>query len=73
MNAVPFATVYVDGRPLAETQRACVRVGFGRHVVVFESMDERSPEEIVVIEERHTAETPLRVSYDFRTRQFLAR
>jgi serine/threonine-protein kinase len=73
VNAVPFATVYVDGRALAETPRACVRLSLGRHRLVFESMDERSPEETVVIEEQHTAETPLRVSYDFRTRQFLAR
>jgi serine/threonine-protein kinase len=73
VNAVPFATLYVDGRAIAETPRACVRLAVGRHRVVFESMDERSPEEAVVIEDQHTADTPLRVSYDFRTRQFLAR
>ena len=73
VNAKPFATVYVDGRAVGATPHACLRVSIGRHRLVFESMDERSPEEIVVVGDEHTAEAPLSVSYDFRARQFVAR
>jgi serine/threonine-protein kinase len=73
VNAVPFATVYVDGRPVVETPRACLRVGVGRHQVVFESLHERSPEQVIVVDDQHTSDNPLSVSYDFRTRQFLTR
>lgn len=73
VNAMPFATVYVDGRAVGATPHACLRVSIGRHRLVFESMDERSAEEIVVVGDEHTAEAPLSVSYDFRARQFVAR
>jgi serine/threonine-protein kinase len=73
VNATPFATVYVDDRAVGTTPHACLRVSTGRHRLVFESMDERSPEEIVVIGDQHTAEAPLSVSYDFRARRFVAR
>jgi hypothetical protein len=71
VNAVPFATVYMDGRPVGETPRACLRVGIGRHRLVFESEHGRSPEHVIVVGDRHTTDNPLRVSYDFRRRQFL--
>ena len=73
VNAKPFATVYVDGRAVGATPHACLRVSIGRHRLVFESMDERSPEEVVVVGDEHTAEAPLSVSYDFRAHQFVAR
>jgi serine/threonine-protein kinase len=73
VNATPFATVYVDDRAVGTTPHACLRVSTGRHRLVFESMDERSPEEIVVVGDQHTAEAPLSVSYDFRARRFVAR
>ncbi len=73
VNAVPYAVVYVDGRRMAETPRACLWLTAGRHRVVFESETERSPEQVIVVEPEHTAADPLRVSYDFRARQFLAR
>jgi len=73
VNAVPFATVHIDGRRVGDTPRACLRIGTGRHRLYFESANERSPEEVIVVAERHTSDNPLRVSYDFQTRQFLAR
>jgi serine/threonine-protein kinase len=73
VNAVPYAVVVVDGRPMGETPRACLWLTAGRHRVVFESENERSPEQVIVLDEEHTADNPLRLSYDFRARQFLAR
>ena len=73
VNAVPFATVHVDGRQVGDTPRACLRIGRGRHRLHFESMNQRSPEHVIVVDENHTSDNPLRVSYDFRTHQFLAR
>ena len=73
VNAVPFATVHVDGRQVGDTPRACLRIGRGRHRLHFESLNERSPEHVIVVDEKHTSDNPLRVSYDFRTHQFLAR
>jgi serine/threonine-protein kinase len=73
VNATPFATVYIDDRAVGTTPHACLRVSTGRHRLVFESMDERSQEEIVVVGDQHTAEAPLSVSYDFRARRFVAR
>jgi tRNA A-37 threonylcarbamoyl transferase component Bud32 len=70
VNAVPFATVYVDGREMGETPQACVRLAPGRHRVVFEWSQQRSPEHVVEIGEQHTAEAALRVSYDFRAGRF---
>jgi hypothetical protein len=73
VNAVPFAAVYVDGHHVGDTPRACLRIRAGRHRIFFEADNERSPEHVVIVEEQHTAESPLRVSYDFRLRQFITR
>jgi hypothetical protein len=70
VNAVPFATVYVDGRAMGETPQACVRLA-GRHRVHFEWSDRRSPDHVVEVGEAHTADNALRVSYDFRSGRFL--
>lgn len=73
VNAVPFAAVYVDGQHVGDTPRACLRIRAGRHRIFFEADGERSPEHVVIVEDQHTSDSPLRVSYDFRLRQFLAR
>ena len=72
VNAVPFATVYVDGREKGDTPQACVRVGSGQHRVHFRWLQRRSPDHIVEVGAQHTADNPLRVSYDFRTGRFLS-
>jgi len=71
VNAVPFATVYVDGREKGDTPQACVRVGSGQHRVHFRWLQRRSPDQVVEVGAQHTSENPLRVSYDFRTGRFL--
>jgi hypothetical protein len=71
VNAIPFAAVYVDGRHVGDTPRACVRVRAGSHQVHFESPAGRSPERAVVVTAQHTADSPLAVSYDFTSRRFL--
>jgi serine/threonine-protein kinase len=73
VNAVPFAAVYVDGQHAGDTPRACLRIRAGRHRIFFEAEGERSPEHVVIVDHQHTSDSPLRVSYDFRLRQFLAR
>jgi serine/threonine protein kinase len=73
VNAVPFAAVYVDGQHVGDTPRACLRIRAGRHRIFFEADAERSPEHVVIVEDHHTTESPLRLSYDFRLRQFLTR
>jgi len=73
VNAMPFATVHVDGRRVGDTPRACLRIGTGRHRLYFESMNDRSPERLIVVLDEHTRDNPLRMSYDFRTHRFLAR
>lgn len=70
VNAVPFATVLVDGQPLGETPAACLRVDVGEHRVQLQQASERSPERVVRVGEQHTVENPVRLSYDFRSRQF---
>jgi len=70
VNAVPFATVYVDGRAMGETPQACMRLA-GRHRVHFEWSDKRSPEHLVEVGAAHTPDNALRVSYDFRSGRFL--
>jgi len=72
VNAVPFATVYVDGREKGDTPQACVRVGSGQHRVHFRWLQRRSPDHLVEVGAQHTADNPLRVSYDFRTGRFLS-
>jgi hypothetical protein len=71
INAVPFAGVYVDGRHAADTPRACLRVPIGERRVYFRAGDERSPERLLEVTERHTAENPLRLSYNFKLHRFL--
>ena len=73
VNAVPFATVYVDGREMGDTPQACLRVTPGRHRVSFQWAQKRSPEHVVEITSAHTSDNALRVSYDFRTGRFLTR
>jgi eukaryotic-like serine/threonine-protein kinase len=73
VNAHPFAAVYVDGAHVADTPQACVRIRTGPHRIAFQLERERSPEQPIVVEERHTADEPLRVSFDFRAKEFLAR
>ncbi len=70
VNAVPFATVLVDGQSLGETPAACLRVDVGEHRVQLQQDGERSPERVVRVGEQHTVENPVRLSYDFRSRQF---
>ena len=70
VNAVPFANVLVDGHLLGETPAACLRVEVGEHRVQLQQADDRSPERVVRVSERHTVEHPVRLSYDFRSRQF---
>lgn len=70
VNAVPFATVLVDGQLLGETPTACLRVNVGEHRVQLQQAGEQSPERVVRVGEQHTMENPVRVSYDFRSRQF---
>jgi serine/threonine-protein kinase len=70
VNAVPFATVLVDGQSLGETPAACLRVDVGEHRVQLQQEGERSPERVVRVGEQHTVENPVRLSYDFQSRQF---
>jgi eukaryotic-like serine/threonine-protein kinase len=70
VNAVPFATVLVDGQLLGETPAACLRVDVGAHRVQLQQAGERSPERVVRVGEQHTVENPVRLSYDFGSRQF---
>ncbi len=71
VNAVPFATVYVDGRRAGDTPKACLRVPPGDHRVQFEASGERSPERLIHVTARHTADEPMRLSYDFNSGQFV--
>jgi serine/threonine-protein kinase len=70
VNAVPFATVLVDGRLLGETPAACLRVDVGEHRVQFQQDGELSPERLMRVGDQHTMERPARLSYDFRSQQF---
>ncbi len=70
VNATPFASVYVDGRHLGDTPRACLRVPVGEHRVHFQGGNDQSPERVIRVTDQHTADSPLRLSYDFRSRQF---
>lgn len=70
VNAVPFAKVYIDDRPAGYTPKACLRVPVGEHRAHFVMDGQRSPERLLRITARHTAETPMRMSYDFNTRRF---
>jgi ferric-dicitrate binding protein FerR (iron transport regulator) len=70
VNAVPFATVMVDGRLLGETPAACLRVDVGEHRVQFRQEGELSPERVMRVGDQHTMEHPARLSYDFRSQQF---
>ena len=73
VNAVPFAKVYVDGRAVGETPQACVRVAQGPHRLRFEWGSEQSPDYLVTVAKHHTADNPLRASYDFRAGRFVSR
>jgi len=70
VNAIPFASVYVDGRHLGDTPRACLRVPVGEHRVHFQDGSDQSPERVIRVTDKHTAENPVRLSYDFKSRQF---
>jgi len=70
VNAVPFAKVYIDDRPAGYTPKACLRVPVGEHRAYFVMNGQRSPERLLRITARHTADTPMRMSYDFNTRRF---
>lgn len=70
VNAVPFANVLVDGQLLGETPAACLRVEVGEHRVQLQQAGDRSPERVVRVGEQHTVEHPVRLTYDFRSRQF---
>jgi hypothetical protein len=72
VNAVPFAKVYVDGRPVGETPQACVRVREGQHRIQFQWGGERSPEHVITVAQEHTRDNPLRASYDFKEGRFVA-
>ena len=70
VNAVPFATVLVDGQVAGETPEACLRVKVGEHRIQLQQDGDRSPERVVRVGEQHTAENPVRLSFDFRSRRF---
>jgi eukaryotic-like serine/threonine-protein kinase len=70
VNAIPFASVYVDGRHVGDTPRACLRVPVGEHRVHFQGGTDQSPEQVIRVTDKHTAENPVRLSYDFRSRQY---
>jgi serine/threonine-protein kinase len=70
VNAIPFATVMVDGQLLGETPAACLRVDVGEHRVQFRQEGELSPERVLRVGDQHTIEHPARLSYDFRSQQF---
>jgi tRNA A-37 threonylcarbamoyl transferase component Bud32 len=70
VNAVPFATVLVDGQVAGETPEACLRVKVGEHRIQLLQDGDRSPERVVRVGEQHTAENPVRLSFDFRARRF---
>jgi len=70
VNAIPFATVVVDGQVLGETPAACLRVGLGEHRVKLQQGGDQSPERVVHVAEQHTVEHPVRLIYDFRSQQF---
>jgi len=71
VNALPFAEVYVDDRPLGYTPTACLRVPIGEHRVRFQMEGQRSPERLLRVTARHTPEAPVRLSYDFNTGRFI--
>jgi serine/threonine protein kinase len=71
VNALPFAEVYVDDRPVGYTPAACLRVPIGEHRVRFEMDGQRSPERLLRITARHTPNAPMRISYDFNTGRFI--
>ena len=71
VNALPFAEVYVDDRSVGYTPAACLRVTMGDHRVRFEMDGQRSPERLLRITARHTANAPMRISYDFNTGRFI--
>jgi len=71
VNALPFAEVYVDDRSVGYTPAACLRVLVGDHRVRFEMDGQRSPERLLRITARHTANAPMRISYDFNTGRFI--
>ncbi|HEV8436899.1 MAG TPA: protein kinase [Methylomirabilota bacterium] len=73
VNAIPFASVHVDGRHIGDTPKACLRVRTGEHRIQFQGNEGRSPTRVIQVLERHTAEDPLQLSYDFRSRRFLER
>jgi serine/threonine-protein kinase len=71
VNALPFAEVYVDDRSAGYTPMACVRVALGDHRIRFEMDGQRSPDRVLKISPRHTADAPLRLSYDFNSGRFI--
>jgi len=71
VNALPFAEVFVDDRPVGYTPAACLRVPIGDHRVRFEMDGQRSPERLLRIAARHTSNAPMRISYDFNTGRFI--
>jgi hypothetical protein len=71
VNATPFATVFVDGRPAGHTPKACLRVASGERRIYFEANGERSPERVVRLTPRHTVDNPVRLSYDFTSGRFV--
>jgi serine/threonine-protein kinase len=71
VNALPFAEVYVDGRPAGYTPMACLRVPIGARRVHFQMDGQRSPARLLRITARHTRDAPLRLSYDFNTGRFI--
>lgn len=73
VNALPFAEVYVDGQSAGYTPMACLRVPIGDHRVRFQMDGQRSPERMLKVSARHTAEAPLRLSYDFSNGRFIER
>jgi eukaryotic-like serine/threonine-protein kinase len=71
VNAVPYAEVYVDDRPVGYTPSACLRVAIGEHRIRFQMDGQRSPERLLRITARHTPDAPMRLSYDFNTGRFV--
>jgi hypothetical protein len=63
VNAVPWADVAVDGRPLGQTPLGNVSLPVGTHELVFTNPDLGTARRSVTV----TADAPVRVSVDLRT------
>ena len=50
----------------------CVRVREGQHRIQFQWGSERSPDYLITVAKEHTADNPLRASYNFKDGRFVS-